>query len=160
PDTNTIYRVPALLRAAGLDDLIVRKFNLDCAPADFTEWDRVVDAKLHPDREVNIAIVGKYMELLDAYKSLIEAISHGGIQTRKRGNMKSSDSAEVRVHCVAIREGPRAILVPGGFGMRGVEGRMVAVQCGRETRIPYLGICLGMLVAVIEYARNVAALSV
>ena len=159
PDTDTIYRVPALLRASGLDDIIVRKFNLTCPPADFTEWDRVVDAKLHPEREVNIAIVGKYMELLDAYKSLIEAISHAGIQTRTKVNIKYIDSSDVKVHGVSILEGQHAILVPGGFGIRGVEGKIRTVQFARENKIPYLGICLGMQVAVIEYARNVAGMS-
>jgi CTP synthase len=158
PDTDTIYRVPSLLRASGLDDIIVRKFNLTCPPADFTEWDRVVDAKLHPDREVNIAIVGKYMELLDAYKSLIEAISHAGIQTRTKVNIKYINSADVADNGVGILEGQHAILVPGGFGIRGVEGKIRTVQYARENRIPYLGICLGMQVAVIEYARNVAGL--
>jgi CTP synthase len=159
PDTDTIYRVPSLLRASGLDDIIARKFNLTCPPADFTEWDRVVDAKLHPDREVNIAIVGKYMELLDAYKSLIEAISHAGIQTRTKVNIKYINSADVDDNGVGILEGQHAILVPGGFGIRGVEGKIRTVQYARENRIPYLGICLGMQVAVIEYARNVAGLS-
>lgn len=159
PDSNTIYRVPALLRASGLDDIIVRKFNLDCPPADFTEWDRVVDAKLNPDQEVTIAIVGKYMELLDAYKSLIEAISHAGIQTRTRVNIKYIDSSDVKVHGTGILEGVHAILVPGGFGIRGVEGKIRTVQYARENKIPYLGICLGMQVAVIEYARNVAGLT-
>ena len=158
PDTDTIYRVPSLLRASGLDDIIVRKFNLTCPPADFTEWDRVVDAKLHPDREVNIAIVGKYMELLDAYKSLIEAISHAGIRTRTKVNIKYINSADVDDNGVGILEGQHAILVPGGFGIRGVEGKIRTVQYARENRIPYLGICLGMQVAVIEYARNVAGL--
>lgn len=158
PDSNTIYRVPALLRASGLDDIIVRKFNLECPPADFTEWDRVVDAKLNPDQEVTIAIVGKYMELLDAYKSLIEAISHAGIETRTRVNIKYIDSSDVKVQGTAILEGVHAILVPGGFGIRGVEGKIRTVQFARENKIPYLGICLGMQVAVIEYARNVAGL--
>ncbi|MDP2140967.1 MAG: CTP synthase [Gammaproteobacteria bacterium] len=159
PDTDTIYRVPALLRASGLDDIIVRKFHLECPPADFTEWDRVVDAKLHPDREVNIAIVGKYMELLEAYKSLIEAITHAGIQTRTRVNIKYIDSSDVKIHGTAMLEGQHAILVPGGFGIRGVEGKILTVQYARENKIPYLGICLGMQVAVIEYARNVAGLT-
>jgi len=159
PDSNTIYRVPALLRASGLDDIIVRKFNLECPPADLSEWDRVVDAKLNPDQEVTIAIVGKYMELLDAYKSLIEAISHAGIETRTRVNIKYIDSSDVKVQGTDILEGVHAILVPGGFGVRGVEGKIRTVQFARENKIPYLGICLGMQVAVIEYARNVAGLS-
>ncbi|MBC54189.1 MAG: CTP synthetase [Gammaproteobacteria bacterium] len=158
PDTNTIYRVPSMLRAAHLDEIIVSKFGLQCPPADLTEWDRVVDAKLNPDREVNIAIVGKYMELLEAYKSLIEAISHAGIQTRTRVNIKYIDSSDIKVHGTSLLEGVHAILVPGGFGLRGVEGKISTVQYARENKIPYLGICLGMQVAVIEYARNKAGL--
>ncbi|HDZ08510.1 CTP synthase [Pseudohongiella sp.] len=158
PDTNTIYRVPSMLRAAHLDEIIVNKFGLDCPPADLTEWDRVVDAKLNPDREVNIAIVGKYMELLEAYKSLIEAISHAGIQTRTRVNIKYIDSSDIKVHGTSLLEGVHAILVPGGFGLRGVEGKITTVQYARENKIPYLGICLGMQVAVIEYARNKAGM--
>jgi CTP synthase len=158
PDTDTIYRVPALLRASGLDDIIVKKFDLHCLPADFTEWDRVVDAKLHPDREVTIAIVGKYMELLEAYKSLIEAVTHAGIETRTRVNIRYIDSSDVKAHGTSLLEGAHAILVPGGFGIRGVEGKILTVQYARENKIPYLGICLGMQVAVIEYARNVAGL--
>lgn len=158
PDSNTIYRVPALLRDSKLDDYILRKFNLVCPPADLHEWDRVVDAKLNPDQDVTIAIVGKYMELLDAYKSLIEAISHAGIQTRTRVNIKYIDSSDVKTQGTGILEGVHAILVPGGFGIRGVEGKIRTVQFARENKIPYLGICLGMQVAVIEYARNVAGL--
>jgi CTP synthase len=158
PDTNTIYRVPSMLRAAHLDEIVVNKFGLDCPAADLSEWDRVVDAKLNPDREVNIAIVGKYMELLEAYKSLIEAISHAGIQTRTRVNIKYIDSSDVKVHGTSLLEGVHAILVPGGFGLRGVEGKISTVQYARENKIPYLGICLGMQVAVIEYARNKADL--
>jgi len=158
PDTDTIYRVPALLRATGLDEYICKKFDLECPPADMAEWDRVVDAKLNPDREVNIAIVGKYMELLEAYKSLIEAISHAGIQTRTKVNIKFVDSSDVKTTGVELLEGVDAILVPGGFGIRGVEGKIRTVQYARENKIPYLGICLGMQVAVIEYARNVAGL--
>lgn len=158
PDTNTIYRVPSLLRSAELDEIVVKKFGLNCPPADLREWDRVVDAKLHPDQEVTIAIVGKYMELLDAYKSLIEAVSHAGIQTRTKVNIRYIDSSDVKVHGTGLLDGVHAILVPGGFGLRGVEGKILTVQYARENRIPYLGICLGMQVAVIEYARNVAGL--
>ncbi|MDP2380718.1 MAG: CTP synthase, partial [Pseudohongiella sp.] len=159
PDTNTIYRIPSLLRAAELDEFVVKKFGLDCPPADLSEWQRVVDAKLNPDQEVTIAIVGKYMELLDAYKSLIEAVSHAGIQTRTRVNVKYIDSSDIKVHGTHLLEGVHAILVPGGFGMRGVEGKILTVQYARENKIPYLGICLGMQVAVIEYARNLAGLN-
>lgn len=157
-DTNTIYRVPSLLRTAGLDEIVVNKFGLDCPAADLHEWDRVVDAKLNPEEEVTIAIVGKYMELLDAYKSLIEAVSHAGVQTRTKVNIKYIDSSDVKVHGTEVLEGVHAILVPGGFGQRGVEGKILTVQYARENKIPYLGICLGMQVAVIEYARNQAGL--
>lgn len=157
-DTNTIYRVPSLLRTAGLDEIVVNKFGLDCPAADLHEWDRVVDAKLNPEEEVTIAIVGKYMELLDAYKSLIEAVSHAGVQTRTKVNIKYIDSSDVKIHGTEVLAGVHAILVPGGFGQRGVEGKILTVQYARENKIPYLGICLGMQVAVIEYARNMANL--
>jgi CTP synthase len=158
PDTDTIYRIPSLLHGTGVDNYIVNRFNLDCPPADFSEWDRVVDAKLHPEREINLAMVGKYMGLLDAYKSLNEAISHAGIQTRTRVNISYIDSVDVMDNGIEILEGQDAILVPGGFGGRGVEGKIMAVQYARENKIPYLGICLGLQAAVIEFARNVAHL--
>ncbi|MBT8145621.1 MAG: CTP synthase [Gammaproteobacteria bacterium] len=158
PDTDTIYRVPSLLHATGVDNYIVDRFNIECPQADFSEWERVVDAKLHPEREVNLAMVGKYMELLDAYKSLNEAISHAGIQTRTRVNISYIDSTDVKEQGVGLLEGQDAILVPGGFGERGVEGKIRAVQYARENKIPYLGICLGLQAAVIEFARNVANL--
>ncbi len=158
PDTDTIYRVPSLLHATGLDNYILNRFNIQCPQADFTEWVRVVDAKLHPEREVNLAMVGKYMELLDAYKSLNEAISHAGIQTRTRVNISYIDSTDVKEKGVELFAGQDAILVPGGFGERGVEGKIRAVQYARENKIPYLGICLGLQAAVIEFARNVAGL--
>jgi CTP synthase len=158
PDTNTIYRIPSLLHATGVDNYIVNRFNIDCPAADFSEWDQVVDARLHPDREVNLAMVGKYKELLDAYKSLNEAISHAGIKTRTRVNIRYIDSLDVMKEGVGLLEGQDAILVPGGFGERGVEGKIMAVQYARENKIPYLGICLGLQAAVIEYARNVANL--
>ncbi|MCJ8169725.1 CTP synthase [Atopomonas sediminilitoris] len=155
-DVDTIYKIPSVLHAQGLDDLVVERFGLECGPADLSEWDRVVDAKLNPEREVTIAMVGKYMELLDAYKSLIEAMSHAGIQTRTKVNMRYIDSERIEDEGVGLLDGVDAILVPGGFGLRGVEGKIKAVQHARENKIPYLGICLGMQVAVIEYARHVA----
>jgi len=158
PDSDTIYRVPAVLRGSGVDEIIVQKFNISCPPADMREWDAVVDAQLHPDHEVTIAIVGKYMDLLEAYKSLIEAVTHAGIKTRSRVNIRYVDSSDVKVHGTSLLEGVHAILVPGGFGLRGVDGKILTVQYARENGIPYLGICLGMQVAVIEYARNVAGL--
>lgn len=158
PDSDTIYRVPAVLRGSGVDEIIVQKFNISCPPADMGEWDAVVDAQLNPDQEVTIAIVGKYMDLLDAYKSLIEAVTHAGIKTRSRVKIRYVDSSDVKVHGTGLLDGVHAILVPGGFGLRGVDGKILTVQYARENGIPYLGICLGMQVAVIEYARNVAGL--
>ena len=154
-DVDTIYKIPSVLHAQGLDEIVVERFGLDCKPADLSEWERVVDAKLNPEHEVTIAMVGKYMELLDAYKSLIEALSHAGIQNRTKVNLRYIDSEDIETKGVGILEGVDAILVPGGFGLRGVEGKIRTVQHARENKIPYLGICLGMQVAVIEYARNV-----
>ncbi|SFM31475.1 CTP synthase [Halopseudomonas yangmingensis] len=154
-DVDTIYRIPGVLHAQGLDDFVVERFGLECGQADLDEWERVVDAKLNPEHEVTIAMVGKYMELLDAYKSLIEALSHAGIQTRTKVNVRYIDSEDIETKGTAVLEGVDAILVPGGFGLRGVEGKIRTVQYARENRIPYLGICLGMQVAVIEYARDV-----
>ena len=159
PDTDSIYRVPSILGAAGLDDIVVKKLHLDCPKADFSEWDRVVDAQLNPKRIVKLAMVGKYMELLDAYKSLNEAILHAGIQTRTRVEISYIDSTEVMEKGVELLAGHDAILVPGGFGERGFEGKILATQYAREFKIPFLGICLGLQAAVVEYARHVAGLS-
>jgi len=158
PDTDSIYRIPSILGKAKLDEIVIKKFGLDCPPADLSEWDRVVDASLNPDKEVNLAMVGKYMDLLDAYKSLNEAIIHAGIQTRTKVNITYIDSTDVIDKGVEVLANQDAILVPGGFGERGVEGKIMAVQYARENKIPYLGICLGLQAAVIEYARNVAGL--
>jgi len=157
-DADTIYRIPAMLQKTGLDDYVVEKFGLECDEADLGEWDQVIEAKLHPEREVNIAMVGKYMELLDAYKSLIEAIDHAGIKNRTKVNIQYIDSEIIERDGCGILEGKDAILVPGGFGNRGVEGKIRTVQFARENKIPYLGICLGMQSAVIEFARNVCGL--
>ena len=155
PDADTIYKIPGILHAQGLDDYVVERFGLECRGADLSEWDRVVDAKLHPEKEVTIAMVGKYMELLDAYKSLIEAMSHAGIQSRTKVNLRYIDSEDIENQGVGLLDGVDAILVPGGFGLRGVEGKIATVRYARENKIPYLGICLGMQVAVIEFARDV-----
>ncbi|RRV25229.1 CTP synthase [Stutzerimonas nitrititolerans] len=155
PDADTIYKIPGMLHAQGLDDYVLERFGLECRGADLSEWDRVVDAKLNPEKEVTIAMVGKYMELLDAYKSLIEAMSHAGIQSRTKVNLRYIDSEDIENQGTSLLEGMDAILVPGGFGLRGVEGKIATVQYARENNIPYLGICLGMQVAVIEFARNV-----
>ncbi len=158
PDTDSIYRVPSILGAAGLDDIVVKKLHLDCPKADFSEWDRVVDAQLNPEKVVKLAMVGKYMELLDAYKSLNEAILHAGIQTRTRVEISYIDSTEVMGKGVELLVGHDAILIPGGFGERGFEGKILATQYAREHKIPFLGICLGLQAAVVEYARHVAGL--
>lgn len=158
PDAKTIYAIPALLASHGLDDIIVQKFNLDCPAADLTEWNDVADRKLNPVQTVEIAMVGKYMELLDAYKSLIESIDHAGIRSRTKVKIRYIDSERLETEGYAPLEGVSAILVPGGFGHRGVEGKILAVKYARENKLPYLGICLGMQVAVIEFARHVAGL--
>jgi len=158
PDTDSIYRIPSILGATGIDQIICDRFQLDCAKADYSEWDQVVDAQLHPDREIKLAMVGKYMDLLDAYKSLNEAIIHAGIQTRTRVKISYIDSTDVMSKGVSCLEGHDAILIPGGFGERGMEGKIQAVQYARENKIPFLGICLGLQAAVIDFARNVAGL--
>ncbi len=154
-DVDTIYKIPGILHSQGLDDFVMERFGLECDGADLSEWDRVIEAKLNPKQEVTIAMVGKYMELLDAYKSLIEAMSHAGIETNTKVTLRYIDSEDLENQGVGVLEGVDAVLVPGGFGLRGVEGKILAVQYARENKIPYLGICLGMQVAVIEFARNV-----
>lgn len=155
PDAGTIYAIPRMLHEFGLDDIIVDQFELDCGPADLSEWDRVVDGKLHPEHEVTVAMVGKYMELLDAYKSLIESLIHAGIHTRTKVNMLYIDAERLESEGDGPLREADAILVPGGFGNRGVEGKLMAVRYARENKVPYLGICLGMQSVVIEFARNV-----
>ena len=158
PDAWSIYAIPGILNDEGLDDIVVEKLGLDCPPADLHEWQEVVANEAQPQQEITVAMVGKYMELLDAYKSLIEALQHAGIKTRTRVNFDFIDSEDIERDGVGLLADKHAILVPGGFGLRGVEGKIAAVQYARENRIPYLGICLGMQVAVIEYARHVAGL--
>ena len=158
PDCDSIYKIPSILGAAGLDDFVVTKFQLNCPPADLKEWQRVVEAELHQTRGIKLAMVGKYVELLDAYKSLNESITHAGIQTRVKVHIVYVDSSDLLDRGSQMLEGVDAILVPGGFGERGIEGKILAAQFARENKIPFLGICLGLQVAVIEYARNVAGL--
>ncbi|ARN72754.1 CTP synthase [Oceanicoccus sagamiensis] len=157
-DADTIYRIPGALKQRGLDEIIVERFGLECKEADLSEWDRVIDGALNPEKEVTIAMVGKYMELIDAYKSLNEALHHAGINTRTKVKIRYVDSQKIEEEGVGLLDGVDGILVPGGFGNRGVEGKIATVRHARENKIPYLGICLGMQVAVIEYARNVADL--
>ena len=157
-DADSIYKIPLLLSAEGLDDITVEKLQLQCKQADLSEWQQVVEALEHPTGETTIAMVGKYMDLTEAYKSLSEALIHAGIHTRTRVNIQYVDSEEIERDGTACLDNVDAILVPGGFGERGVEGKIKAVRYARENKVPYLGICLGMQVAVIEYARNVAGL--
>ncbi|WP_040239621.1 CTP synthase [Chromohalobacter japonicus] len=155
-DADTIYRIPLMLHEHGLDDIICDKLRLEADEADLGEWVHVLDAKLNPLKSVNIAMVGKYMELLDAYKSLNEALIHAGIQGRVKVNIDYIDSEDIERHGTERLAGKDAILVPGGFGERGVEGKIATARYARENKVPYLGICLGMQVAVIEYARHAA----
>jgi CTP synthase len=157
-DADTIYKIPILLHEEGLDEIVVERFGLQVPPADLTQWYNVVHALEHPEREVDIAMVGKYVNLTESYKSLSEALVHAGIHTRTRVNIHYVDSERLETDGVAELAGMHAILVPGGFGERGIEGKLLAVRYAREHRVPYLGICLGMQAAVIEYARNRAGL--
>ncbi len=158
-DVDSIYCIPAELHKQGLDDIVVEKLRIDAKPADLSEWDAVIDALYNPTGETTIAMVGKYVDLTEAYKSLSEALIHAGIKTRTKVKIEYIDSEDVEKEGTGCLEGKDAILVPGGFGERGVEGKIAAVRYARENNIPYLGICLGMQVAVIEYARNVAGLA-
>jgi CTP synthase len=157
-DAPTIYRVPRMLHEWGLDQYVLDRFNIDLPAADLHEWDMVVENQLNADGEICIAMVGKYMELLDAYKSLTEALIHAGIQNKTKIKIRYLDSDNLETDPSLI-DGADAILVPGGFGTRGTEGKIFAVKTAREGGIPYLGICLGMQVAVIEYARNICGLT-
>ncbi|MGB5098771.1 MAG: CTP synthase [Porticoccaceae bacterium] len=156
-DAESIYSIPRHLHEWGLDGFVVEKFRLPDHPADLSQWDLVVENQRHPEHEVVVAMVGKYMDLLDAYKSLNEALEHAGIHNKARVVIRHIDS-ELLDEDLSQLAGCHGILVPGGFGERGVEGKIRAVRHAREQRIPYLGICLGMQVAVIEFARNVVGL--
>ncbi|MEW6705301.1 MAG: CTP synthase [Pseudomonadota bacterium] len=157
-DADTIYKVPRMLHEQGLDELICMKLQLLTRPADLKRWDRLVHEVEHPQHEVTIAMCGKYTDLSDSYKSLNEALKHAGIHNHARVNIEYVDSETLNEGNAAQLEKYDAILVPGGFGKRGVEGKICAAQYAREHKIPYLGICLGMQVATIEYARHKAGL--
>jgi len=157
-DADSIYRIPLLLHDQGLDDIVVKRLRLDVPPADLTEWKNVIDALSNPVNTVTVAIVGKYVDHSDAYKSLNEALIHAGIRTRTKVTIVYIDSEVIEDEGVARLKEVDAILVPGGFGERGVEGKIATVRYARENNIPYLGICLGMQAAVIEFARDVAGL--
>ncbi len=157
-DTDCIYRIPLLLHEQGLDQIVVDKLRLDVPDADLSEWQQVLDNRDHVDGEVNIALVGKYVELADAYKSLTEALIHAGFHTKTQVKIHCIDCETIEDNGTACLKNMDAILVPGGFGERGVEGKIATVGYARRNNVPYLGICLGMQVAVIEYARNVSGL--
>lgn len=157
-DASSIYKIPAMLHAQGIDDLICEHLQLDCSAADLSAWNNIVQALEFPKDDVDIAMVGKYVDLTESYKSLSEALVHAGIHTKSRVNIHYLDSEEVERNGEAMLQNFDAILVPGGFGQRGVEGKIKAVQYARTHGVPYLGICLGMQIALIEYARHVAGL--
>ena len=159
-DLDDIYKIPGWLHQQGLDELVVKHFRLDSRRADLSSWQRVVEAREQYDAEVSVAMVGKYMELADAYKSLNEALYHAGLHTHTKVKVRFIESESLEsLGASRVLQGSDAILVPGGFGERGIEGKILAARYARESKIPYLGICLGMQVAVIEYARNVCALA-
>jgi len=159
-DADSIYRIPGMLRDHHLDDFVVERFGLQCRKvADLSDWEEVLEREFNPNRgDVRVAMVGKYVDLLDAYKSLNEALKHAGLQNLTRVKVEYIDAEDIERKGTGVLAGMDAILVPGGFGDRGVEGKITAVRYARENRIPFLGICLGMHVALVEYARNVCGL--
>jgi CTP synthase len=157
-DVDTIYKVPRMLHEQGLDDLICDKLRLTTTPANLQRWDSLVYEVEHPTSEVTIAMVGKYVDLSDSYKSLNEALRHAGLKNHAKVNIEYLDSESIDATSATQLAKYDAILVPGGFGARGVEGKIQTAKFARENKVPYLGICLGMQVATIEYARNMAGL--
>ncbi|MEZ5499202.1 MAG: CTP synthase [Steroidobacteraceae bacterium] len=157
-DADDIYKIPILLHEQLLDQIVVEKLALNAPPTDLAEWRQVVAAKANPECTVDIAMVGKYVQIRDSYISLNEALVHGGIKTRTRVNIHYIESAQIEQAGTGALDGMDAILVPGGFGERGIEGKIAAVRYARENRVPYLGICLGMQIAAIEFARYVLGL--
>ncbi|MFQ5981868.1 MAG: CTP synthase [Woeseiaceae bacterium] len=157
-DVDDLYKIPRMMKAQGLDEIVTQQVRLDLPPADLSEWDTVVRAKQNPDSEVNVAMVGKYVDLRDSYISLSEALLHGGIHTRTRVNIHYIESQDIEEKGIDCLRGMDGIVVPGGFGDRGIEGKVAAVRYAREHKVPYLGICLGMQVAIIEAARDLAGL--
>ena len=159
-DVSSIYQIPAMLKSQGLDQYICQRFHFDCPEADLSEWEQVLYRESNPSNgEVTIGMVGKYTELPDAYKSVNEALKHAGLSNRLTVNIKYVDSQDIESKGTDLLKGLDGILVPGGFGYRGVEGKIMTAQYARENNVPYLGICLGMQVALIEYARHVAGMT-
>jgi CTP synthase len=153
-DVDSIYKIPSALHKQGLDEIVCRKLDLAAYPADLAMWDKIVDALEHPEHQVDIAMVGKYVDLQDSYKSLSEALVHAGIHTRTKVTIHYVDSEQIESRGTATLASMDAVLVPGGFGKRGIEGKIAAVKYAREAKVPYLGICLGMQIAAIEIARH------
>ncbi len=158
-DVDSIYKIPGNLHGQHLDEIVCRKLEIDAPPADLSVWEGLVYALEHPEHRVDIALVGKYVDLTESYKSLSEALIHAGIHTRSKIRIHYIDSESIEKDGTAALEAMDAILVPGGFGKRGVEGKIAAIRFARERKVPYLGICLGMQLAVIEFARHVAGLA-
>ncbi|MEM7220051.1 MAG: CTP synthase [Pseudomonadota bacterium] len=157
-DAETIYQVPSELESQGVGHIVAGRLGLPDVPADLSAWEAVANAQLNPEREVRIAIVGKYLDLLDAYKSLVEAIVHAGIKTRTQVHIDYIDAQTLTEQGPELLGDVSAILVPGGFGERGFEGKIQAVQFARENKVPYLGICYGLHAALVEFARNVGGI--
>ena len=155
---SSIYKIPSMLKSQGLDEIVTHRFRLDCPEADLSEWEQVLYQESNPNGEVTVGFVGKYVELPDAYKSVNEALAHAGLNIRLTVNIRYIDAQDIETKGTSKLADVDAILVPGGFGDRGIDGKLKAAQYARENNIPYLGICLGMQVALIEYARNVAGL--
>jgi len=155
-DVDSIYKIPGLLHLQKLDEIVCRKLDIKAPPADLSKWEKLLHDREHPTHEANIALVGKYVDLADSYKSLSEALIHAGIHTRTRLNLHYIDSESIEKDGIGCLKDMDAVLVPGGFGKRGVEGKLAAIRYARENKVPYLGICLGMQLATIEFARNVA----
>ncbi len=158
-DSDSIYKIPLLLHEQGLDSIVTEKLNFDVPAADLSEWKEIKRRLESPSAVVTVAMVGKYMTLTDSYKSISEALIHAGLQTHTRVNIIYIDSEEIEKKGTGCLDAVDAILVPGGFGERGVEGKITTVRYARENKVPYLGICLGMQVAVAEFARNVAGMA-
>jgi len=154
-DADDIYRIPMLLHEQGLDDIVVDKLRLEVPPTELGEWRHVVSGKANPDGKVDIAMVGKYVQIRDSYLSLHEALMHGGLKSRTRVNIHYIESTDIEQHGTHLLKDVDAVLVPGGFGERGIEGKIQAVRYAREHGVPYLGICLGMQVAIVEFGRHV-----
>jgi len=157
-DVDNIYKLPVYLNQQGLDDIVLEKLGIDAPPADLSDWIEVDDRMRNTTHEITVAMVGKYVEHSDAYKSLTEAVRHGGLRQRIKVNIRNVDSSVIERDGMESISDVDAILVPGGFGPRGFEGKVKIIQYARENKIPYLGICYGMQAAVVEYARNVCGM--